>query len=225
MKFKSAIATPRRPDAARNIFNAEAQRTQSNAENNVMSRVVGGLPKNLCAHRVSVVKNPATEDHRDTMNTEKSVLEFNARTVVREILSPLSRCESLRAPRLRVKPNAFREFSAVVPEGHPTIAQRFNAGLRQRRKRVPEGRQKTGGRRRVSVVPPGLAGIHPLDPALKRWAIFTLSLRDKRLPEFPKGINFRTANRHPPKYALFTCGFFRSAADASARMMRPVSST
>ena len=103
MKFKSAIATPRRPDAARNIFNAEAQRTQNNAENNVMSRVVGGLSKNLCAHRVSVVKNPAIEDHRVTMNKEKSLLEFNARTVVREILSPRSRCESLRAPRLRVK--------------------------------------------------------------------------------------------------------------------------
>lgn len=29
----------------------------------------------------------------------------------------------------------------------------------------------------------------------------------------------------PPRYALFTCGFFRNAAALSCRMMRPVSST
>ena len=51
------------------------------------------------------------------------------------------------------------------------IAQRFNAGLRQEGKRVPEGRPKTGFPSRASAVPPGLWGLQPRDPALKRWAI------------------------------------------------------
>jgi len=39
--------------------------------------------------------------------------------------------------------NASREFrQGFVPEGHPTIARRFNAGLSRQYRQVPEGRQR-----------------------------------------------------------------------------------
>ena len=69
------------------------------------------------------------------------------------------------------------------------IAQRFNAGLRQEGKRVPEGRQKTGFRSRASAVPPGLWGAPTTRPSVETLGYCRMSLRDRILPEFPKGIN------------------------------------
>ncbi len=48
----------------------------------------------------------------------------------------------------------------------------------------PEGTAENFGR------PSGTPSIPPHDPALKRWAILTLSVRDKDV-EFPKGIRTR----------------------------------
>src|SRR5207248_472609 len=68
----------------------------------------------------------------------------------------------------------------VVPEGRPTIAQRFNVGSRPNMGSVPKGRL-------TFTVPtdhniqPSLrdARNSPRFPALKRRAIFAMSLRDK----------------------------------------------
>ncbi len=93
-----------------------------------------------------------------------------------------------------LKTDAFRKLRRqFVPEGHPKIAQHFNAGLRQEGKRVPEGRLKT------LDVAPGLRVIPPYDPALKRWAILTPSLQDKKI-EFPKGIILKEAS--PPRFLI-----------------------
>ena len=73
-----------------------------------------------------------------------------------------------------------------VPEQRSKIARRFNAGLRPEGNPVPGGRQKSKGETQCSVVPSGLAiGGAMSFPALKRWAIFTKSLRDSstRIPE------------------------------------------
>ena len=68
------------------------------------------------------------------------------------------------------------------------IARRFNAGWC--------GLEITESRRdeRRSGLRVGFSAVRDLSvcsahPALKRRAIFTVSLRDKPLPEFPKGIN------------------------------------
>ena len=50
-----------------------------------------------------------------------------------------------RAPSVRnqAKGNAFGEFRpGFVPEGHPTIARRFDAGLSRQYRQVPEGLQR-----------------------------------------------------------------------------------
>jgi hypothetical protein len=56
-----------------------------------------------------------------------------------------------------------------------TVAQRFNAGCRCRARRVPKGRMKNSLLNR----PFGTQGCPTAMPALKRWAILVLSLRDE----------------------------------------------
>ena len=96
--------------------------------------------------------------------------------------------------------NAFRIFRrAFVPEGHSTIAQRFNAGLKSKQSPVPQGRQKANSQIPSSFVPAGLDGLAAHHPALKRWAILTMSLPN-RDTQIPKGIKTWT------QYALFAVG-------------------
>jgi len=75
--------------------------------------------------------------------------------------------------------------SASLSRDIARIGRRFNAGLRQESERVPEGRQKTGFWSRASAVAPGLWGLQPRDPALKRWAIV----------ECPSGTDFHPYTR------------------------------
>jgi hypothetical protein len=74
--------------------------------------------------------------------------------------------------------------SRKVPEGRSKIARRFNAGFIGRHTKVPKGRltrlSKGNHWNRDSAVPSGLISIPYLDPALKRRAIFTRSLRDSK---------------------------------------------
>jgi hypothetical protein len=62
-----------------------------------------------------------------------------------------------------------------VPEGHATVAQRFNAEYRCRAPRVPKGRLKG----LFSIRPFGTQGCPTAVPALKRGAILVSSLWDE----------------------------------------------
>ena len=57
---------------------------------------------------------------------------------------------------------------AFVPEGHATVAQRFNLGNQCRVTPVPKGRPNVHV---VSAVPSGLRFPRIRHPTLKRWAI------------------------------------------------------
>jgi hypothetical protein len=74
--------------------------------------------------------------------------------------------------------------SRKVPEGRSRIARGFNAGFIGSHTRVPKGGlillSKGNPWKRNSAVPPGLISTPYLDPALKRRAIHTRSLRDSR---------------------------------------------
>ena len=76
----------------------------------------------------------------------------------------------------------------TVPKGQSTIAQRFNAGLDAKGSRVPKGRLRANRTPHPSTVP-GLVCNAGCFPALKRRAIFKMSLRDTGtwLPPFPPG--------------------------------------
>ena len=63
-----------------------------------------------------------------------------------------------------------------VPEGHATVAQRFNAGCWCRARRVPKGRMKNSPLNR----PFGTQGCPAAVPALKRWPSLVSSLRDEK---------------------------------------------
>ena len=67
-------------------------------------------------------------------------------------------------------------------------ALRSNAGFTQEGKRVPEGRQKPELETQFSVVPPGLWGAPTARPSVETLGYRRMSLRDRLLPEFPKGI-------------------------------------
>ncbi|HEV2394539.1 MAG TPA: hypothetical protein VG146_19485, partial [Verrucomicrobiae bacterium] len=58
----------------------------------------------------------------------------------------------------------------AVPEGHPTIAQRFSVGDGTLQPLVPEGRLNLYPCVLHSAVPPGLTPSNA-SPTLKRWAI------------------------------------------------------
>jgi hypothetical protein len=64
-------------------------------------------------------------------------------------------------------------FVTLVPEGHTTVAQRFNAGFRCHARRVPKERMNNSRLNR----PFGTQGCTTTIPALKRWAILVSSLR------------------------------------------------
>ena len=113
--------------------------------------------------------------------TSKSWTSRRSRTAWSPGFSRFSRANRLKLNAIRYLGQKF------VPEGHSTIAQRFNAGVRQEWGQVPGGRQKSSSGVEVSFVPPGLVEPATHDPALKRWAIFTTSLRDEDT-EFPNGI-------------------------------------
>jgi hypothetical protein len=81
-----------------------------------------------------------------------------------------------------------------VPKGQSRIAQRFIAGSRRAGQQVPKGRPKSDAEIQFSFVPPGLDGFESENPALKRRAIFTLSLRDRGV-EFPNGIRLQPTFR------------------------------
>jgi hypothetical protein len=66
-------------------------------------------------------------------------------------------------------------FRTPVPEGHTTVAQRFDAGCRCCGGRVPKGRMRNSLLNR----PFGTEGCPTAIPALKRWAILNSSLRDE----------------------------------------------
>ena len=70
---------------------------------------------------------------------------------------------------------AASQFFAV-PEGRPKIAHRFIGGLIAPRNSQAPPRAKENVLRIHSAVPPGLDTPFPLNPALKRWAIFEKSL-------------------------------------------------
>ena len=62
-------------------------------------------------------------------------------------------------------------FKAAVPEGHPTIAQRFNVGEAVWDLVVPKGRLNPNSCALYSSVPSGLTVAPDVHPTLKRWAI------------------------------------------------------
>jgi hypothetical protein len=96
--------------------------------------------------------------------------------------------------------NSSRDFgsrlTAAVPEGQTIIAQRFNAGyggLNTRESRRDERKLRS------KLIQPSLRDslrYWCLNPALKRRAILTVSLRDKHPLEFPKGV--RAIFKSPP---------------------------
>jgi hypothetical protein len=59
----------------------------------------------------------------------------------------------------------------AVPEGLVRIAQRFNAGVADERRRVPKGRLNDGGRGLPFSRPYGTYSLGTAFPALKRRAI------------------------------------------------------
>jgi hypothetical protein len=84
--------------------------------------------------------------------------------------------------------SASEERCLVVPKGQVRVAQRFNAGLDDKRSPVPKGRVRSNLTRHPSPVPSGLVCYAGCFPALKRRAILKMSLRDKgtgRLPSHP----------------------------------------
>ena len=95
--------------------------------------------------------------------------------------------------RLKAKGNAFREFrprsrQKAVPKGHSTIAQRFSVGEPRGGKPCPEGTAESLSDRTSLSRPFGTCSSRRRNPTLKRWAILSVSLRDKDFGEFPKGI-------------------------------------
>src|SRR6266700_6211890 len=74
-------------------------------------------------------------------------------------------------PLAFARANAYLKVrEASVPEGHATIAQRFNVGTGAVRRTTPKGTAE--GIRAVSAVPSGLRHLFTRYPTLKRWAIF-----------------------------------------------------
>jgi len=88
--------------------------------------------------------------------------------------------------RLRVVP--FGNSVSLSRRDIVRIAQRFNAGLRQEGKRVPEGRQKTGFDLGLLPSLRDSGGAPTTRPSVETLGYCRMSLRDRLLPEFPKGI-------------------------------------
>jgi len=69
--------------------------------------------------------------------------------------------------------NRFEDVpQSPVPEGHATIAQRFNVGVDRPEISSPEGTAEAV--RCPSAVPSGLTTIYLVLPMLKQWAIVTI---------------------------------------------------
>ena len=90
---------------------------------------------------------------------------------------------SKQLPNQKSEPKRRRK--SAVPEGQPTIAHRFNGGIRRQSITSPEGTVEVQFRKYFAshdkrVIQPSLrdAGNVELAPALKRRAILTMSLRD-----------------------------------------------
>ena len=92
----------------------------------------------------------------------------------------------------RLTETPFGNSASLSRRDNVRIAQRFNAGLRQEGKPVPEGRQKSGFRVRASAVPPGLWRAPTTRPSVETPGYCRMSLRDRIPPEFPKGIRARS---------------------------------
>ena len=70
------------------------------------------------------------------------------------------------------------------------IAQRFNAGLKAGREASPGGKTEKRGFGVGFCRPSGTLGLRPRQPSVETLGYYRMSLRDKLLPEFPKGITF-----------------------------------
>ncbi len=89
------------------------------------------------------------------------------------------------------------------------IAQRFNAGSRERRCRVPKARLSSCHNYFPSAVPSGLIQLTMDSPGVKTPGYFQSSLRDdacgplaKRVGEFTKGIRAKAPTSCPPASLL-----------------------
>ncbi len=78
-----------------------------------------------------------------------------------------------------IYPNSIRQFKLGVPEGSPTIARRFNAVVQRPASISPGEGRLTGPSEKIQPSRSGLMAIVPGNPALKRRANVTASLRDK----------------------------------------------
>ena len=109
----------------------------------------------------------------------RSISVFGAGDVIRGL------CPSASGLNLM----AFGNSPSLVPEGHRENSPAFQRReVRFKNHRVPEGRKKIRFKSWIFCRPSGTCLYARLNPALKRRAIFTMSLRDTPLPEFPKGI-------------------------------------
>ena len=95
-----------------------------------------------------------------------------------------------------VKPNAFREFGwKSVPEGHPTIAQRFNAGSCGADPPSPVGTAEAQARNPVFYRPFGACFRFGPNPALKRWAIIGCPSGTSFCPNSRKALGLKRCGR------------------------------
>ena len=76
------------------------------------------------------------------------------------------------------------------------IAQRFNAGLKAGREASPGGTTEKRGFGLGFCRPSGTLGLRPRQPSVETLGYYRMSLRDKLLPEFPKGVRDKLEYRN-----------------------------
>src|SRR4051812_47996902 len=88
--------------------------------------------------------------------------------------SKIQRNIKIQAPKL-ARPDSTTGTDSFIPEGWPTIAQRFDVASSAQESTVPKGRLR---KRAFSAVPSGLTRPSSLYPNVKTLGYFRPSLRD-----------------------------------------------
>ena len=87
-----------------------------------------------------------------------------------------------------MRPNAFREFGVLVPEGHRENSPAFQRWVEAGREVSPGGTTENWVSVPVFCRPSGTLGSPTTRPSVETLGYCRMSLRDRLRPEFPKGI-------------------------------------
>ena len=120
---------------------------------------------------------PASVLNHEYARVSEFITEWKSRVPARLVPTESKDRVSRRAP------------SCFVPQGHPTIAQRFIAGRRADKRTSPAGTKESSRPTRRSIIPSHLSSLRDfaarrgiVDPAINRWAIGGQSLAGRGAP-------------------------------------------